>query len=112
MGAAVGCESLGAPLGGWFFPPRARRAPAVVMAHGFSATRSMTIDKYAEAFCANGFAVLLYDHRGFGASGGEPRLEANPWTQTRGYLDAVAFVSRADRLQPDPLALWVRTARV
>jgi len=52
------------------------------MAHGFSATRSMTIDKYAEAFCANGFAVLLYDHRGFGASGGEPRLEVNPWTQT------------------------------
>jgi len=33
------------------------------MAHGFSATRAMTTDKYAEAFCSAGFAVLLYDHR-------------------------------------------------
>src|SRR5258708_19009266 len=106
MRSDVEFQSLGAPLRGWLFPPPARRAPAVVMAHGFSATRSMTIDKYAEAFCANGFAVLLYDHRGFGASGGEPRLEVNPWTQTRGYLDAVEFVSRADMIEPDRIPIW------
>ncbi len=106
MRSDVEFQSLGAPLRGWLFHPPARRAPAVVMAHGFSATRSMTIDKYAEAFCANGFAVLLYDHRGFGASGGEPRLEVNPWTQTRGYLDAVEFVSRADGIDPDRIAIW------
>jgi hypothetical protein len=35
----------------------------------------MTIDKYAEAFCSAGFVVLVYDHRGFGASCGDPRLE-------------------------------------
>src|SRR5260370_17389353 len=76
------------------------------MAHGFSATRSMTIDKSAESCCGNGFVVLLYDPRGFGASGGEPRLEVNPWTQTRGYLDAVEFVSRADGIDPDRIAIW------
>jgi pimeloyl-ACP methyl ester carboxylesterase len=97
---------LGASLRGWLFRPPAAHAPVVVMAHGFSATRSMTTDKYAEAFCSKGFAVLLYDHRGFGASGGEPRVETNPWTQTRGYIDAVEFISSADGIDPDRIAIW------
>lgn len=99
-------QSLGAPLRGWLFRPNSSNAPVVVMAHGFSATRSMTIDKYAEAFCLEGFAVLLYDHRGFGVSGGEPRLEINPWTQTRGYLDALEFISGVHGVDPNRIAIW------
>ena len=106
MRSDVEFQSLGASLRGWLFRPPAGRAPAVVMAHGFSATRSMTIDKYAEAFQSRGFAVLLFDHRGFGASGGEPRLEINPWIQTRGYLDAIEFVSRTDGIDPGRIAVW------
>jgi uncharacterized protein len=98
--------SLGATLRAWLFQPVAKPAPAVVMAHGFSATRSMTIDKYAEAFCSAGFVVLLYDHRGFGASGGEPRQEVNPWAQTRGYLDAVEFVSTLTCVDRARIAVW------
>jgi pimeloyl-ACP methyl ester carboxylesterase len=98
--------SLGATLRGWLFQPDVELAPAVVMAHGFSATRSMTIDKYAEAFLGAGFAVLLYDHRSFGASAGVPYREVNPWVQTRGYLDAVAFLSKLDGIDPDRIAVW------
>jgi pimeloyl-ACP methyl ester carboxylesterase len=76
------------------------------MAHGFSATRQMTTDKYAEAFRSTGFVVLLYDHRGFGASDGEPRHEINPWVQTRGYLDAVQFVTTLACIDPGRIALW------
>jgi pimeloyl-ACP methyl ester carboxylesterase len=93
MRSNIEFTSLGATLRGWLFEPEARLAPVIVMAHGFSATRHMTIDKYAEAFRSAGFAVLLYDHRGFGASDGQPRREVNPWVQTRGYLDATEFVS-------------------
>ena len=57
------------------------------MAHGFSATRHMVADKYAEVFHKAGLAVLLYDHRGFGDSGDEPRLQINPWIQARGYRE-------------------------
>jgi pimeloyl-ACP methyl ester carboxylesterase len=99
-------DSLGAPLRGWFFRPEASHAPVVVMAHGFTATRSMTINKYAEAFWSEGFAALLYDHRGFGASGGEPRLEINPWAQTRGYLDALEFISNVDGIDANRIAIW------
>jgi len=98
--------SLGAALRGWLYQPDVELAPAVIMAHGFSATRSMAIDKYAEAFYAAGLAVLLYDHRGFGASDGDPPRQVNPWVQTRGYLDAVAFLSRLDGIDPERIALW------
>jgi len=98
--------SLGATLRGWLYQPDVSLAPVVVMAHGFSATRSMTADKYAEAFYAAGFAVLLYDHRGFGASDGEPRLQVSPWVQARGYRNAVALVSTLDDIDPTRIAVW------
>jgi uncharacterized protein len=99
-------SSLGATLRGWLYQPDAPFAPAIVMAHGFSATRSMTIDKYAEAFYSAGLAVLLYDHRGFGASDGDPRAQVNPWVQVRGYIDAVAFTSGLDGIDPNRIAVW------
>jgi pimeloyl-ACP methyl ester carboxylesterase len=43
------------------------------MAHGFGAVRAMRLDAYAERFAQAGFAVLLFDYRGFGDSDGEPR---------------------------------------
>ena len=106
MRSDVEFASLGSTLRAWLFQPEIMPAPAIIMSHGFSATRGMTLDRYAEAFCAAGFVVLVYDHRGFGASAGEPRLEVNPWVQTRGYLDAVQFVSTLAGVDPDRIALW------
>jgi hypothetical protein len=80
--------------------------PLVVMAHGTSATLGMVADRYAEAFCRAGLAVLLYDHRNFGRSGGEPRQEINPWIQCRGYRDAVTFAETLDGVDPQRIALW------
>ena len=106
MRSNVEFTSLGATLRGWLFEPSITPAPAVVMAHGFSATRHMTIDKYAEALCSAGFAVLLYDHRGFGASDGHPQREVNPWIQTRGYLDATDFAMSLSQVDKSRVAVW------
>jgi hypothetical protein len=76
------------------------------MAHGTSATISMVIDRYAEVFRDAGLAVLLYDHRNFGGSGGEPRQEINPWVQARGYRDAVTYVQSLDGIDDQRIALW------
>ena len=77
------------------------------MAHGFSATMTgMVADRYAEAIAAAGFTVLLYDHRGFGLSGGEPRQVLNPWTQALGYHDALDFVAALPSVDPSRLAVW------
>jgi fermentation-respiration switch protein FrsA (DUF1100 family) len=51
-------------------------------------------------------AGLLFDHRGFGASGGEPRLQINTWIQARGYLDAIAFARGRADVEAERIALW------
>jgi pimeloyl-ACP methyl ester carboxylesterase len=77
------------------------------MAHGFSATmQGMVADRYAEAFHEAGFAVLLYDHRNFGASDGRPRQEINKWVQARGYSDAIDFLVGRNEVDADRIALW------
>lgn len=101
--------SQGATLRGRLYRPSASAsgsAPVVVMAHGTSATITMTIDRYAEVFQAKGFAVFLYDHRNFGDSGGEPRQEINPWIQARGYCDAMTFLESVPDIDPGAIALW------
>ena len=64
--------SEGVMLRGLLFLPESqtRKPPLVIMAHGTTATVYMVVDKYAEAFCRAGLAVLLYDHRNFGKSEG------------------------------------------
>ncbi len=53
--------------------------PAITMAHGYGGVIEHGLQPFAEAFTRSGFAVLLHDHRGFGASDGEPRQDIDPW---------------------------------
>ena len=100
-------SSENATLRGLLFrPDTGAPPPVVIMAHGTSATIHMVADDYAEVFRRNGMAVLLYDHRNFGASEGEPRQEINPWIQCRGYLAAIDFVHTVDGIDHDRIGLW------
>ena len=79
----VSFNSEGAELRGRHYRHPDGPKPTVVMTHGTTATITMAVDQYAEAIFGAGFDVLLYDHKNFGLSGGEPRQEINPWIQTR-----------------------------
>ena len=64
----------------WHFAPSgeafagSKGRPCVVMAPGFASTRDTGgLVAYAEGFAAAGLNVLLFDYRGFAASGGSPR---------------------------------------
>ena len=109
MRTDVEFQSEGATLRGWLYrlsdAPTAPR-PAVIMTHGFSATRHMTADKYALVLCDAGFTVLLYDHRNFGASDGEPRQQINPWVQARGYRDAISYLLTRNDIHREGIAIW------
>ncbi len=106
----VAFDADGALLRGWLYlPPRsntARRFPAVVMAGGYGTTKEMFTDQFAEVFAAAGFAVLLYDHRGFGASEGEPRQEIDPWRQVEDLRHAITYASSLPTLDPSRIGVW------
>jgi dienelactone hydrolase len=91
----------------WLYRPDAdRRIPLVVMAHGFSATREMGLDRYAERFQAAGLGVLLFDYRHFGASGGEPRQLLDVGLQHADYHAAVAHARGLDWVDPERVAVF------
>ena len=102
-------KSQGAILRGRLYLPEIKsdKSPIVIMAHGFTTTiNGMTADKYAEKFSKAGFAVALYDHRNLGISDGEPRQEINFWVQTKGYIDAISFVSNQPEVDSNKIAVW------
>jgi cephalosporin-C deacetylase-like acetyl esterase len=100
--------SQGATIRGRLYMPAnsVKPFPIVIMAHGFSATIGMVSDKYAEEFYKGGYAVLLFDHRNFGISDGEPRQELNKWLQMRGYQDAINYVTTLEGIDAKRIALW------
>lgn len=101
-------ESDGDTIRGRLYMPAVAGShlPAIVMTPGFGATITMAGDKYADTLATAGFAVLLFDHAGFGASGGEPRQQVNPWRQVHEYRCAVDFLADRDEVDAYRIALW------
>ncbi|MFT4115398.1 MAG: alpha/beta fold hydrolase [Bradyrhizobium sp.] len=104
----VSFSSCGATLRGNLFLPQGAtaRLPAIAMAPGMSGVKEGSILKYAEYFARGGFAVLAYDNINFGASDGEPRQEADPQLQRRGYRDAITYLSLRPEVDADRIGIW------
>jgi fermentation-respiration switch protein FrsA (DUF1100 family) len=98
----------GVTLRGWLYSPDgvSGPAPAVVMAHGFSAVKEMYLDHFAEAFAGAGLAALVFDNRNFGASDGEPRQEIDPWAQARDYRTAITYAATRPEVDTDRIGIW------
>jgi fermentation-respiration switch protein FrsA (DUF1100 family) len=101
-------DAEGVTLRGWFYPAEgvSSSAPAVVMAHGFSAVKEMYLDRFAEVFAAAGLNALVFDNRNFGASDGEPRQEIDPWAQVRDYRDAITYASTLPDVDASRIGIW------
>lgn len=80
--------------------------PCVVMAHGFTSTRDDVLPAYAERFVAAGCAVLLFDYRHFGASGGQPRQLLDIRRQQADYHAAIEYARSLDGIDPSRIVLW------
>ncbi|KAL7269347.1 hypothetical protein RUND412_007994 [Rhizina undulata] len=96
----------GDTLRGWFYPV-GKKAPAIIITHGFACTKEMYLDVVAERYQAAGIAALVYDQRCFGASDGLPRLEIEPFNQAEDVVDAISYLETlTDEVNPDKIALW------
>ncbi len=103
----VGFPSGGTECAAWLYRPDAEGSrPLVVMAHGFSATRELGLEPYAERFRAAGLGVLLFDYRHFGASGGEPRQLLDIAAQHADYHAAISWARRLDWVDAERVALF------
>jgi fermentation-respiration switch protein FrsA (DUF1100 family) len=101
-------DADGVTLRGWFYPAGTggAPAPAVVMAHGFSAVKEMYLDRFAEVFAAAGLNALVFDNRNFGASDGEPRQEIDPWAQVRDYRNAITYAVTLPEVDAGRIGIW------
>ena len=82
------------------------KPPVVIMAHGFAAEKAFGLEPYAARFTVSGFAVLLFDYRGFGESEGTPRGLVHPNHQLEDWNAAIDFVLARTDLDVSRLALW------
>jgi dienelactone hydrolase len=104
-------DAEGALLRGWFYQAEGATGPApcVVMAHGWTSTKLMYLDRFAEVFAAAGLSVLVFDNRGWGeseAAPGKPRHEVDPWEQVRDYQHAITYAQNRPEVDPDRIGVW------
>lgn len=94
-------------LRGWLYVPDGRGPhPAVTMASGYAAAKEHGIERFAQAFADDGFVVLLHDHRNFGASGGDPRHDVDPWRQIADWRGAISFLESRPEVDARRIGVW------
>jgi pimeloyl-ACP methyl ester carboxylesterase len=93
---------------GWFMLPEGTDASVscIVMAHGFGLTRRCKLHEFAVAFTKAGYAVLLFDYRGFGDSGGQPRQVVSFGRQREDWQAAIDFARSKPEVNPSRVATW------
>ncbi|MGK5638639.1 alpha/beta hydrolase [Streptomyces sp. URMC 126] len=97
----------GITLRGWLFLPDGPGPhPAITMAHGFAGVKEHGLARFAEAFAADGFVVLVHDHRTFGGSEGLPRQDVDPWRQIDDWRRAISFLESRPEVDPDRIGVW------
>jgi alpha-beta hydrolase superfamily lysophospholipase len=91
----------------WLYPAAglASAAPIVIMAHGLSGTRRDRLGPFAERFAGAGIVALVFDHRGFGDSTGEPDL-FHPRRQLEDWRAAIAFARALPGFDPERVATF------
>jgi cephalosporin-C deacetylase-like acetyl esterase len=97
----------GVRLRGWLFTPEEPgRHPAITMAHGYAGVRDHGLERFARVFAEDGFVVLVHDHRGFGASEGEPGQDVDPWRQIADWRRAISYLESRPEVDPQRVGLW------
>jgi pimeloyl-ACP methyl ester carboxylesterase len=80
--------------------------PVVILVHGGGATHDMCLPQYERAFSAAGLAVLAFDFRHLGASGGEPRQLMSIRRYLADIDSAIRFVRAHPELDETRAGLW------
>ncbi|CAA7267445.1 unnamed protein product [Cyclocybe aegerita] len=90
------------PAGGY-----AKPYPVIVMAPGFTCTKRMSLEAYAETFASNGYACLLFDYRRWGTSDGTPRNVVDINEQMEDYKAVIKYARQnSEEYDGSRVVLW------
>ena len=100
-------------LRGWFYTPEASLTtplPCLVISHGFTAVKEMSLDTIAAHFTSSlPISCLVYDNRGFGASDNHasaPRLEIITSLQCSDISDAITYAQSREDVNKEKIGIW------
>jgi fermentation-respiration switch protein FrsA (DUF1100 family) len=96
--------SGGAECAAWYYP--GTNGACVIMTGGFAVTKEPGTDLFAQRFHEAGFAVLAFDYRRLGESGGQPRQVVRIRDQLADWQAAIGFVATLPGIDPARLAAW------
>ena len=88
----------------WHYP--GTNGACVIMAGGGSVAKEPGTDLSAKRFHEAGFAVLAFDYRRLGESGGQPRQVVRIREQLTDWQAAIAFAAGLPEVDPARLAIW------
>ena len=104
----VSFEVKGDTVHAWLYLPAdvSTKVPCIIMANGTGGTKDLLLEDYALRYQAAGFAVLSFDYRFFGQSGGRPRQLIWIPCQLEDYAAAIDFAGKLAQVDSSRLALW------
>jgi len=104
----VSFEVKGTLLSAWLYLPDnlSVPVPCIIMGHGFGGTKDMGLEPYAVRYQEAGFAVLVFDYRHVGESGGEPRQLIWIPYQLEDWSAAISYARGLKEIDPAKIALW------
>jgi dienelactone hydrolase len=104
----VSFQSGGDDCAAWLYRPDDADGlvPCVVMGHGFSMTKDQGLDGYARQLASAGVAVVVFDFRHLGDSGGQPRQSFATSAQKQDFVAAVAYARGVEGIDPEHIIVW------
>jgi uncharacterized protein len=112
-GAAISRTTVRIPatsgdeLEAWlYFPEGDGPHPVVVMAHGIGAIKAGGLAPFAERFCREGFAAIVFDYRQWGGSTGQPREELSFPRQLEDYSTVIGWAATHPDIDAHRIFAW------
>lgn len=105
VNASFACQTATCDAEMWL-PKGVSKPPVILMAHGFGALKEWGLQPFAERFVKAGFAVVRFDYRGFGKSGGLPRRVVDGPAQVKDWLSAIDAVRVRGDVDGSRIGLW------
>lgn len=105
VNATFACQQTTCDAEMWL-PQGVNKPPVILMAHGFGALKDWGLKPFAERFVQAGFAVVRFDYRGFGKSGGQPRNVVDGKAHVKDWLAAIDAIKARPEVDGQRLGIW------